>query len=219
MIKLVNVVLLEEYRNINKEEQEEEGAYHTEYIDDRQLLCMLDDEEMQARDKGGECDLISQGENFENDMSYLSSEKMKGEELKELQDYYEYHRNREIHAVDINQSAALLKLKELIDSLRNDLRSKSRTANLWLAYIDCINTLTLFIFAERTGDWNTHLVAVGRMLNIFAASGHFNYAKSARLYLQWMFELPATSPWLYEQFCVNGFHTVRRSDTISYLTV
>ena len=27
-----------------------------------------------------------------------------------------------------------------------------------------------------------------------------------------MFELPATSPWLYEQLCVNGFHSVRRSD-------
>ena len=94
----------------------------------------------------------------------------------------------------------------------NDLRSKSRTAKLWLAYIDDINTLKLFVFAESTGDWNTHLVAIGRMLNIFAASGHFNYAKSARLYLQWMFELPATSPWLYGQFCVNGFHAVRRSD-------
>ena len=132
-------------------------------------------------------------------MSYLSSEKMKGDELKKLQDY----------AVNINQSAALLKLKELIDSLRNDLRSKSRTTKLWLAYLDCINTLKLFIFAERTGDWNTHLVVVGHMLNIFAA----------RLYLQWLFELPATSPWLYEQFCVNGFHTVRRSDIISYLPV
>ena len=92
----------------------------------------------------------------------------------------------------------------------NNLQSKSRTAKLRLAYIDCINTLKLFIFAETTGDWNTQLVAVGRMLNIFAASGHFNHAKSARLYLQWIFELPATSPWLYEQFCVNGFHTVRR---------
>ena len=41
---------------------------------------MPDDEEIQARDKGGECDLISQDENFENDMSYLSTEKMKGDE-------------------------------------------------------------------------------------------------------------------------------------------
>ena len=85
-------------------------------------------------------------------MSNLSSEKVKGDELKELQDYCEKPRNREIHAVDIYQSAALFKLKELIDSLMNDLRSKSRTAKLWLAYIDCINTPKLFIFAERPGD-------------------------------------------------------------------
>ena len=95
---------------------------------------MLEEEEIHAQD-----------ENFDDDMSNLSSEKMKGDELKELQDYYEKLRNREIHAVAINQSAALLKLKELIDSLMNDLRSKSRTAKLWLTYIDCINTLKLFI--------------------------------------------------------------------------
>ena len=47
---------------------------------------MLDDEEIQVRDKGGECHLISQDENVDNDMSYLSSEKMKGDELQELQD-------------------------------------------------------------------------------------------------------------------------------------
>ena len=79
---------------------------------------MLDDEERQARDKGGECDLISQDENFDNDMSNLSNEKMKLDELKEHQDYYE----------KLNQPAAMLKLKELIDSLMNDLRSKSRNA-------------------------------------------------------------------------------------------
>ena len=59
-------------KNINKEEQEEIGAFDTEYIDDRQLLCMLDDEEIQARVKGGECDLISQDDNIDNDMSNLS---------------------------------------------------------------------------------------------------------------------------------------------------
>ena len=39
---------------------------------------------------------------------------MKVDELKELQDYYEKLRNREIHAIDIKQSAALFNLKELI---------------------------------------------------------------------------------------------------------
>ena len=56
------------------------------------------------------------------------------------------------------------------------------------------------------------LVAVGRMLNLFAATGHNNYAKSGRLYLQMMMELPHMHTWLYEQFSSNGFFTVRRSD-------
>ena len=50
------------------------------------------------------------------------------------------------------------------------------------------------------------------MLNLFAATGYSNYAKSARLYLQMMKELPTTFPDLYEQFTHNGYHTVRRSN-------
>ena len=45
--------------------------------------------------------------------------------------------------------------------------------------MDYIDTLKLFIRAERVGNWNMHIIAVGRMLNLFAATGHFNYAKSA----------------------------------------
>ena len=57
-----------------------------------------------------------------------------------------------------------------------------------------------------------HIIAVGRMLNLFAATGHFNYAKSTRMYLQLMLELPAGHHLLYEQFTERGYHIVRRSD-------
>lgn len=50
------------------------------------------------------------------------------------------------------------------------------------------------------------------MLNLFAATGHINYAKSSRLYLQLMRELPNDHPWLYSCFIEQGFHTVRRTD-------
>ena len=88
----------------------------------------------------------------------------------------------------------------------------SRTAKLWLTYMDYIYTLKLFISAERVGNWNMHIIAVCRMLNLFASTGHFNYAKSARMYLQLMLELPAGHLWLYEQFTKHCYHTVRRSD-------
>ena len=75
-----------------------------------------------------------------------------------------------------------------------------------------IETLKLFIRAERTGDWNLHLVSVGKMINLFAATGHINYAKSSRLYLQLMYQLPTDHPWLYYCFIEQGFHAVRRSN-------
>ena len=48
------------------------------------------------------------------------------------------------------------------------------------------------------------------MLNLFAATGHINYAKCIRLYLQELAKLEQKYPWLYENF-VNGDHTIRRT--------
>ena len=56
-----------------------------------------------------------------------------------------------------------------------------------------------------------HLVSVSRMINLFAATGHINYAKSSRLYLQLMYQLPTEHPWLYRCFIEQGFHVVRRT--------
>ena len=82
---------------------------------------------------------------------------------------------------------------------------------MWLQYLDYIDTVKLFIRAERTGNWHLHLIAVEKMLNLFAATGHIHYAKSARLYLQLMNELHQKYPWLYEKFINEGYHTIRRS--------
>ena len=75
-----------------------------------------------------------------------------------------------------------------------------------------VQLIKLFIFAERTGNWELHLSAVRKMINLFAATGHMNYAKSARLYLQKMLDLPNQHPWLHRCFTEEGYHTVRRSD-------
>src|ERR1051325_10949592 len=72
--------------------------------------------------------------------------------------------------------------------------------------------LKSFIHAETTSDWSLHLQSLSQMLNLFAASGHCHYAKSARLYLQLMLDLPITHPWLHEQLSDGRFHAVRRSD-------
>jgi len=80
--------------------------------------------------------------------------------------------------------------------LKCQLADQSRTAKLWLQFMYKVETVRMFIRAERTSNWNLHVIATTRMLNLFAATGHLNYAKCARLYVQMMTELPNSHPWL-----------------------
>src|SRR6218665_621317 len=98
----------------------------------------------------------------------------------------------------------LKKLEKIFQDYKTSLALTSRPAKLWIRYLGYIQILKDFIRAEHTGNWNLHLISVCNMLNLFAATGHNNYAKSGRLYLQVMLELPLTHPWLYDKF-VMGF--------------
>ena len=84
--------------------------------------------------------------------------------------------------------------------VKQALQKKSRTAKLWLLYIHYLRVLKNYIIAEQTSNWSLHLHATVNMLYLFAASGHINYAKSARLYIQQMRVLSETHPWLAEHF-------------------
>ena len=79
-------------------------------------------------------------------------------------------------------------------------------------YFNYVDVVKQFICAEHISDWELHLNAIGKMLNLFAATGHIHYTKSARLYLQMMLKLPEDHPWLYDQLAVKKLFTVRRSD-------
>jgi hypothetical protein len=108
------------------------------------------------------------------------------------------------------QSDEASKFSKDVEEIANELAKKSRTAKLWLDYLQWISTVKRFIIAERTSNWHLHLQSSIEMLNLFAASGHIHYAKSARFYVQQMQSLQVTHPWLYDQFS-NGQHAVRRS--------
>ena len=72
--------------------------------------------------------------------------------------------------------------------------------------------IRLFIYAERTGDFDLHLYCVQKMILIFHASGHLNYAKSSRRYLDSMRELPnIMSENQYRAYTQKGYFTIRRS--------
>jgi hypothetical protein len=113
---------------------------------------------------------------------------------------------------DILSDPALQQMNFKFLQLKAQLSSQSRTAKLWFLYMKYIGLLKLFIAAERTGNWHLHLQCVHDMLNLFACTGHNNYAKGGRLYLQLMSALPESHPWLYELFVDHGFHVIRRSN-------
>ena len=112
---------------------------------------------------------------------------------------------------NVDMSQSLVTLSEACCDKKAELAAASRTARLWLQYMYYVDVLRTVIRAERTSDWNLHLLGVSKMLNLFAATGHNHYAKCARLYLQMMERLPMEHEWLYNNLS-SGNHSIRRSD-------
>ena len=86
-------------------------------------------------------------------------------------------------------------------SFPNLVEHQSYGSNLY--HIGIVKSL---MYAERTTNWNLHLVTVKRMLNLFAAAGKLR--KSGRLYLQSMNTFPEQNPWLQQCFQEIGHHAV-----------
>ena len=118
----------------------------------------------------------------------------------------------EISLETVAESQSLTKVRELTENMKNSLKC-SRTASLWLQYMDMIDILRKFLRAERLGDWQLHLQAVSEMLPFMAAAGHNLYTKSLRLYIQRMIDLESSHPEIYQSF-QSGLHVVRRSDRL-----
>ena len=102
----------------------------------------------------------------------------------------------------------LVTLNNKISETKRVLRESGRTPQLWLLYMEYVELIKLYVFAERSSNWNLHLYCLTKMLKLFAATGHANYAKCARFYVQEMQDLPTTNSWLHEMF-LQG--TVKRS--------
>ena len=83
---------------------------------------------------------------------------------------------------------------------RDNTRGTSRTAALWLQYMEMVNILPTSIKVERTANRELHLQAVSEMLPYIAASGHNLYFKCAQLYLQSMTKDQLSTETLYPTF-------------------
>ena len=106
---------------------------------------------------------------------------------------------------DVCSAGVLVRIKGKLDDLKQTMTT--RTAMLWLQYLDMVSILQRFIKAERMANWKLHLQTLHDMLPYFTASGHSLYAKSAYVYLQIMLRLPDA----HRKF-MEGYHVVRRSD-------
>ena len=113
--------------------------------------------------------------------------------------------------IQFQSDDAFKQIRDGIDSYCEEKKKSSRTAKLWLQYIEYVDIIKQFFFAERTSNWSLHLQTVIEMANLFAATGHINYARCTRLYVQEMMNLPESHPWLCQQF-LDDHHAIRRSD-------
>lgn len=93
----------------------------------------------------------------------------------------------------------------------NDVKTLSNTTKLWINLLEAIDLIIMFIYAERSGNWDLHLRTTIKMLPYFHAAGYL-YAKSAHLYAQEMTKLGSKlSPQEFGLFKERGYLTVRRT--------
>ena len=109
-----------------------------------------------------------------------------------------------------DSDAVIQSLQLWFEKEKETLQAKSRTGSLWVSYVEYIFIILDFIRAERTSDWPAHVTASQRMLNLFASTGHYHYAKSCRLYVQSSHNLEHDFPNVYAHF-MKGNHTVKRT--------
>jgi len=113
---------------------------------------------------------------------------------------------------NIESSKIVEELKLLFEEKIVELKNRGPTAKLWLQYFEMTALAKEFIRAERMGDWKMHLVCIKRMLPYFHAAGHYNYAKSAHLYVQDMENLENTMDNVVFQKFTKNFFSIKRSN-------
>ena len=98
-------------------------------------------------------------------------------DITEAKDIYDKAMLSTLSVEDICSAGVLVRIKWKLDDLKQTMTT--RTAMLWLQYLDMVSILRRFIKAERMAHWKLHLQTVQDMLPYFAAFGHSLYAKSA----------------------------------------
>ena len=132
-------------------------------------------------------------------------------QVEEIEKMYSSLLTGDISLESLEESTAIVKVSIELEKKKSELAAQSKTSKLWLGYQKMLHTARAMIKADRTGSWKDHLQAVADALPIFAAAGHYNYLKSAYLYVQEMSEPESKHPYVYEKF-QDRFHVIRRTN-------
>ena len=84
---------------------------------------------------------------------------------------------------DVEIPQDLVNINTSIEEYKKQSSQKSNSVNLWSGYQNMITILRKMIHADRESIFQLQLESLRDALPIFAAAGHFNYVKSAYLYL------------------------------------
>lgn len=106
----------------------------------------------------------------------------------------------------------IIQLTNTMSRLYQTVSRQSRTAKLWIQYVDQVSLMMQFVRAERSGYFSLHLHTIARMQPYLHAAGRLAYAKSSQVYLQAMEDLEEKMPpedW--EKFVGDGYFTIRRT--------
>ena len=93
----------------------------------------------------------------------------------------------------VKQTVALQRMNEIVEDKEVALCDNSQTARLWMQDIEYDKTSRNFVCFARLWslalDWSLYLYSASKMINLSASTGHHNYPKSTRSYLQKMSDL------------------------------
>jgi len=128
--------------------------------------------------------------------------------IEEARTLFDKLTGKKVSAEEASTADVLSEIQECVHRKKDVLTERSRTAALWIQYLEMVDMLRSFIKAERTANWELHLKALTRMLPYLAASGHNLYVKCTRLYLQSMTDLHTKHLNVYRNFA-SGLHVAR----------
>ena len=102
---------------------------------------------------------------------------------------------------EVNSSESMEMITNKISTFKEKLKD-SRTARLWLQYLDMTQIMRSFIWSERVGDWKLGIKSQLEMLPYLAGGGHYLYTNSISI------------PEIHERIFRSGLYTFRRSPQV-----